>query len=147
MPDVFAVDGDVDDGSLLLARMPLSSDLIHHALVPDAYGFAVHDGLHPEAGEFLSVFDRAVVGLAGIGQPQRVCDRMLRISLDVGSHVEEFGLRDLLRVHRNDFELPLSECARLIHHDDTRIGEGLQEVGTLYEDALSAGASDAGKKA
>ena len=77
MSRILAINGDVDDGSHLVAVVPLGTDVFHHLLVAHANHLAVHFGTDTLSCNFLYIGHLAAIRcFLREGSPQGCADRV-----------------------------------------------------------------------
>ena len=142
MPGILPVDGDVDDGSYVVAVVPLGTDGIHHLRVAYTYHVVADACPHAFTSYFFHVCHLAPVGgLVGESIPQGCADRVCGEVLHMGRQVKQLVLVDLLRMYGFDGKLSVGQRSRLVEYDDAELRQDIHIVGTLDEDALSRSAS------
>ena len=148
MPGVEAVDGHVDDGARQLAGQPVHILPLHQAAVAHAHGAAVHLGHDAVAGDLLHVSHPAGLHFLFAGLPQGHGNGMGGILLRQGGVFQHLVLgKARLGMDGGDGEGALCQGAGLVEHHGVRLGQLLQIVAALHQDAALGGAADAAEEA
>ena len=146
MAQVLALGGHMDGGADLVAGVPLDADLLHELVVAGADELPVHPGADAAAGELLHIGDAAGVQGRVIGVPERAGDGVVGVRLRQGGQLQKPGLRALVGVDGSHVEHALGQGAGLIKNDYLRVGEDLQVVAALDQDALLGSPADAAEE-
>ena len=100
MSRVLAINGDVDDGSHLVAVVPLGTDVFHHLLVAHANHLAVHFGTDTLSCNFLYIGHLAAIRcFLREGSTQGCSDRMGSEMLGMSCQMKQDFL--LVRIFAN----------------------------------------------
>ena len=147
MAGVLSVQGDMNDGTDLVAGNGRDAQLGHELVVAGGDGVAVHLGGDAVAGDFLDVVDTAPVQLGPVGFLQALADGVRGGAFGQGSVLNELGFVDGVVVDAHDLKDALGQGAGLIKDHIIGLGERLQIVGAFDQHAGVAGPADAGEKA
>ena len=147
MPHIPSVRGHVDDGAGSVAVVPRRADAVHQLSVARADQPAVHARLHALAGDLRHVAHAPAVQVAAAGRLQGAGDRMVGQELGQGGHLQQILRRHLIGVDGRHVKAAVRERARLVKDHDARLGQGLQVIAALDEDAAPGCAADAAEEA
>ena len=125
----------------------LHAETVHQLVV--AYGdeAAVHPGHDAVAADLLHISDPAAVDMLAVGLLDAFGDGMAGGAFHVGRVFQQLLRRQRALVHRFHGEIALGDGAGLVKGHRPHLRQGLQIVGALDEDALIAGAAQAGEEA
>ena len=143
---VLAVHSHVDDGSFLLAGVPIGAFGLHQLAVTDGYPFAVHLRHHPVTGGFFDPLHRAVVLLVRIGVFEGHGDGVGGVTLYVGGHMQQLLLVHNFRMHGRYFKHTFGKGSGLVKDHGLHLGKGVQKIGALHQNTLAGCPSKASKE-
>ena len=144
---VLAVHGHVDDGAYAVALVEGDAQPGHQLAVAGGHLMAVHYGLDAVAADLLDIRDPVTVDGSAIRLLQALADGVGGGALGQGGVFQQLVLVHLVVVDGGDLEHALGQGAGLVKDHTFGVGQLLQIVGALDEDALAAGAADAGEEA
>ena len=147
VPRILPVHRHVDDGPHAVAVVIGNTQLDHQLAVAGGHRVAVHHGGDAVAAALLDVRHTAAVDGLAVGFLQALADGMGGGALRQRRVFQQLLLVHVAVVYRRHLEHALGQRAGLVEHHRLYLGQRLQIVGALDQDALMAGAADTGEEA
>ena len=113
---------------------------VHQLAVARQHLTAVYRRPNAVTGDFLHSGNPRLVGRTTPGGYDGLGDRVGGKLLRQGGQLQQLPLLHPLRVYRRDGKFSLGQGARLVKNHDSRLGQGLQVVAALHQNALFGGA-------
>ena len=163
MTRIFPINGYMDDGTHMMAVVPLGTDAVHHLRITHADNLIPYLRTDTVTGNLLDIRDRTTVRrLIRKGITQGCTDGMGGEVLDMRCKVKEFFFFRSILIPHSSFLIPrtitgrimnslnskLSMCQRagLIEYHGIDLRQDIHVVRTLDEDTLLRGTTDATKE-
>ena len=148
MSGVGTVHRHVDNGPRQFAGLPSDALPLHQAAVAGGDGSAVHPGGDAVSGDLLHICDPAAAGFSAPRLAEGEGDGVAGPALRQGCVFQQGLLREAPGgVQGGDGEGALCQGAGLVEDHSLRLGQKLQIVAALYQDAAFAGSANAAEKA
>ena len=144
MTRIFPINGYMDDGTHMMAVVPLGTDGIHHLRVSYADNLIPYPCTDAVTSDLLDIRNRtAVRRLIREGITQGGTDGMGGKVLNVSGEMQELMLIARIRVYRFDGELTMGEGAGFVEDNGIDLRKDIHVVRTLDEDTLAGSTTDA----
>ena len=166
MSRILAINGDVDDGSHLVAVVPLGTDAFHHLLVAHANHLAVHFGTDTLSCNLLYIgYLATICCFLREGSTQGCSDRVSGEMLGMSRQMQQNLL--LVRIFANMHvicivgwmvwagiicmnschgKLSVGQSSGLVEHNGSHLSESIHIVAALDENTVPGCSADAAKE-
>ena len=132
---------------MLVAWFIRDVQLVHELIVADGNVDAVQLRRDAVPADLRQLRDAAAVNMLSVGFPDADGNGMGGEALHVGRILQELCFVDGILVHRRDGKIALGDRTGLVEGNDLDLRERLQIVRALDQNALVAGAAQAGEEA
>ena len=150
---VMSVHGHVDYGSGCAAVAVFQPEAFHELFIAHSDLAAVDEGRDSVARKFLNITDPAMVDVLAVGLAESLAYGVRRGAFGNCGKLGEQALFLLVRfhmvvnvVHGGHFEHSEREGSGFVHHHRAHLGEVLQDIGALNQDAFAAGPAYSGEE-
>ncbi len=147
VPRVLPIHRHVDDGPHAVAVVVGDTQLDHQLAVAGGHRVAVHHGGDAVAADLPDIRHALPVDGLAVGALEALTDGMGGGALRQRRVLQQLALVHVAVVYRRHLEHALGQRAGLVEYHRLYLGQRLQIVGALDEDALMAGAADTGEEA
>ena len=147
MACVFSIDGNMNDGTHMMAVMPFGSDGIHHLGITHTNDIITHFGTDTMTCNLLHIANlTSVSGFLWESIAQRSTDGVGGEMFYMGCEVQQVVLTVTLGMYSLYGKLSVGQGACLVEDHCTHLCEDVHVVGTFDEDTFTRGASDASEE-
>ena len=146
MPGVLPVERHMDDRARAAAGDERHAKLIHELVVARGDAHAIHRGEHSAAADLLDVGDAGAVGFLAVVAADALADGVGGGALGQSGVLDELVVAERAVVDAADLEHAAGDGAGLVEDHGLDLGERLEIVRALDEDALPAGPADARRR-
>ena len=137
----------MNDRASVVAVVPTGRERIHHLRVAHAHRVAVDHSPHALARNLLHLFHAAPVArLVGKGVAQGSANGVGGVMFHMSGEVQQLLLVIMVGVHSLDLKLSVGQRARLVKHHRAYVGQRVNVVAALHQDAVARGSSNAAKE-
>ena len=129
----FSVTCHIDNGSTALARGVSDTFLFHQFFISDQHCFVVNRDGNTMSGDLICIFCTLHIRSFAVSFPDRICDRMRRVTFSQSRNLQKFCLCHALRLDLCNLKFAFCKCSGLIKYDRCHLSNGFQIVASFYQ--------------